>query len=38
MPFTQPRSLSNDQVYALTAYLLRDNFFPEFPKVIPQRP
>jgi S-disulfanyl-L-cysteine oxidoreductase SoxD len=62
MPFTQPRSLSNDQVYALTAYLLymnkaigevdrmdttslprvkmpnRDNFFPEFPKLIPQRP
>jgi S-disulfanyl-L-cysteine oxidoreductase SoxD len=62
MPFTQPRSLSDDQVYALTAYLLymnkvigeaevmdakslpqvkmpnRDNFFPEFPKLMPQRP
>jgi len=60
MPFTQPVSLSNDQVYALTAYLLninkvigdndvidakslpavkmpnRDNFFPEFPKLMPQ--
>jgi mono/diheme cytochrome c family protein len=59
MPFTQPRSLSDDQVYALTAYLLymnkvigesdvmdaktlpqvkmpnRDNFFPEFPKLMP---
>jgi len=62
MPFTQPRSLTDDQVYALTAYLLhmnkviseadaidatslprvkmpnRDNFFPEFPKLTPQRP
>ncbi len=62
MPFTQPRSLSDDQVYALTAYLLytnkvigetevmdakslplvkmpnRDNFFPEFPRLMPQRP
>jgi S-disulfanyl-L-cysteine oxidoreductase SoxD len=62
MPFTQPRSLTDDQVYALTAYLLymnkvigeadamdakslpqvkmpnRDNFFPEFPKLMPQRP
>ena len=61
MPFTQPISLSNDQIYALTAYLLninkvigdsdvmdarslpavkmpnRDNFFPEFPKLMPQR-
>jgi hypothetical protein len=59
MPFTQPVSLSNDQIYALTAYLLnlntvigdndvmdakslpavkmpnRDNFFPEFPKLMP---
>lgn len=25
MPFTQPMSLSNDEVYALTAYLLRIN-------------
>jgi len=62
MPFTQPRSLTDDQVYALTAYLLymnnvigeadrmdatalprvkmpnRDNFFPEFPKLMPQHP
>jgi mono/diheme cytochrome c family protein len=62
MPFTQPRSLSDDQVYALTAYLLsmnkvigetdvmdakslpqvkmpnRDNFFPEFPKLMPPSP
>ena len=62
MPFTQPRSLTDDQVYALTAYLLymnkvigevdrmdatslpkvrmpnRDNFFPEFPKLIPSQP
>jgi S-disulfanyl-L-cysteine oxidoreductase SoxD len=62
MPYTQPRSLTDDQVYALTAYLLymnkvigetdrmdatslphvkmpnRDNFFPEFPKLMPQRP
>jgi cytochrome c len=62
MPFTQPRSLTDDQVYALTAYLLymnkvigeggtmdaaslprvkmpnRDNFFPEFPRLMPQRP
>jgi S-disulfanyl-L-cysteine oxidoreductase SoxD len=61
MPFTQPRSLSTDQVYALTAYLLymnkvigesevmdaktlpqvkmpnRDNFFPEFPKLMPRQ-
>jgi cytochrome c len=60
MPFTQPRSLTDDQVYALTAYLLnmngvigdddvmnattlprvrmpnRDNFFPEFPKLMPR--
>jgi cytochrome c len=60
MPFTQPVSLSNDQIYALTAYLLninkviaddavmdakslpavkmpnRDNFFPAFPKLMPQ--
>jgi S-disulfanyl-L-cysteine oxidoreductase SoxD len=60
MPYTQPTSLSNDQVYALTAYLLnlnkvigdnavmdakslpavkmpnRDNFFAEFPKLMPQ--
>ena len=60
MPYTQPVSLTNDQVYALTAYLLnmnkviadaevmdakslprvkmpnRDNFFPEFPKLMPQ--
>jgi S-disulfanyl-L-cysteine oxidoreductase SoxD len=62
MPYTQPRSLTDDQVHALTAYLLymnhvigeadrmdatslprvkmpnRDNFFPEFPKLMPQRP
>jgi S-disulfanyl-L-cysteine oxidoreductase SoxD len=62
MPFTQPRSLTDDQIYALTAYLLymnkvigeadrmdatslprvkmpnRDNFFPEFPKLMPQQP
>jgi cytochrome c len=62
MPFTQPRTLTDDQVYALTAYLLymnkvigeadrmdatslpkvkmpnRDNFFPEFPKLIPSQP
>jgi cytochrome c len=62
MPYTQPLVLTNDQVYALTAYLLninkvigdndvmdaktlprvkmpnRDNFFPEFPKLTPQRP
>jgi cytochrome c len=62
MPFTQPRTLTDDQVYALTAYLLymnkvigeadrmdatslprvkmpnRDNFFPEFPKLMPQQP
>jgi S-disulfanyl-L-cysteine oxidoreductase SoxD len=62
MPYTQPRSLTDDQVYALTAYLLymnkvigetdrmdatslplvkmpnRDNFFPEFPKLMPQPP
>jgi cytochrome c len=62
MPFTQPRSLTDDQVYALTAYLLymnkvigeadrmdatslpkvkmpnRDNFFPEFPKLMPSQP
>jgi S-disulfanyl-L-cysteine oxidoreductase SoxD len=62
MPYTQPRSLTDDQIYALTAYLLymnkvigeadridatslprvrmpnRDNFFPEFPKLMPQRP
>jgi S-disulfanyl-L-cysteine oxidoreductase SoxD len=62
MPFTQPRSLTDDQVYALSAYLLymnkviseadrmdatslprvkmpnRDNFLPEFPKLMPQRP
>jgi S-disulfanyl-L-cysteine oxidoreductase SoxD len=62
MPYTQPRSLTDDQVYALTAYLLfmnkvigeadrmdatslprvkmpnRDNFFPEFPQLMPQRP
>jgi S-disulfanyl-L-cysteine oxidoreductase SoxD len=62
MPYTQPRSLTDDQVYALTAYLLymnkvigetdridatslpgvkmpnSDNFFPEFPKLMPQRP
>ena len=25
MPFTQPRSLTNDEVYALTAYLLAEN-------------
>jgi hypothetical protein len=25
MPFTQPRSLTDDQVYALTAYLLYMN-------------
>ena len=25
MPFTQPRTLSDDQVYALTAYLLYMN-------------
>ena len=59
MPYTQPLVLTNDQVYALTAYLLninkvigdndvmdakklprvkmpnRDNFFPEFPKLMP---
>jgi S-disulfanyl-L-cysteine oxidoreductase SoxD len=62
MPFTQPHSLSDDQVYALTAYLLninkviaesevidamtlpqvkmpnRDNFFPEFPRLMPRQP
>ncbi len=62
MPYTQPLSMTNDQVYALTAYLLsinkvigdtevmdatslpkvkmpnRDNFFPEFPELIPPRP
>jgi S-disulfanyl-L-cysteine oxidoreductase SoxD len=62
MPFTQPLTLTDDQVYALTAYLLninkvigdtevmdakslpqvkmpnRDNFFPEFPKLMPQPP
>jgi cytochrome c len=62
MPFTQPRSLTDDQVYALTAYLLymnkvigeadrmdatslpkvkmpnRDNFFAEFPKLMPSQP
>ena len=25
MPYTQPQSLSNDEVYALTAYLLAEN-------------
>jgi len=59
MPYTQPTTLTSDQVYALTAYLLnmngvigedavmnattlpqvrmpnRDNFFPEFPKLMP---
>ena len=62
MPYTQPLILTNDQVYALAAYLLninkvigetevmdatslpqvkmpnRDNFFPEFPKLMPHRP
>ncbi len=59
MPYTAPTTLTSDQVYALTAYLLnmngvigegdimnattlpqvrmpnRDNFFPEFPKLMP---
>ena len=62
MPFPTPKTLTDQEVYALTAYLLymnkvideadrmdatslpkvkrpnRDNFFPEFPKLMPAQP